>query len=272
MKWTAIMYAYGDYQQLETYRNQDDAKNAVEREIGKKMRKKRISNEEYELDGRHLAITVQRAKEAGYENLKENEMKLNEYSSGFNAIDLTSKDMKVIDAFLAHKKAKSDHVETDGTYLTAAWRGSGGKSMAFWLDDEQTIGMGHITGKDTDDAYHSVMDIVRKEIKHKHIKLSEGIIRRPYQIKEVNMKKSTRDRILELANIHESSGDKPGTIPLVNKAIKHLGYVLRKGAGYYYFTPIDDAPWLTYESEPTYRVGNHTVDEWVQILKDKMEE
>lgn len=71
MKWTAIMYAYGDYHQLGTYKSLEDAKNAVEREIGKKMRKKRISNEEYELDGRHLAITVNSAKLGGYENLKE---------------------------------------------------------------------------------------------------------------------------------------------------------------------------------------------------------
>lgn len=85
------------------------------------------------------------------------------------------------------------------------------------------------------------------------------------------MKKSTQ-RILELANIHESSEDKPATVSLVNKAIKKLGYVLRRGSGYYYFMPIDDAPMLKYESEPTYRVDNYTVEEWVQILKDKMEE
>jgi hypothetical protein len=76
-KWTAIMDAYGDYRQLDLYKSAADAKWAIQSEIGKKMKTRKVSNEEYELDGRHIAITTDEAKYAGYENLKEG-IKVNE--------------------------------------------------------------------------------------------------------------------------------------------------------------------------------------------------
>lgn len=344
MKWTAIVYAYGDYQQLGTYRGLDDAKTAIEYHIGKKMRAKRISKDEYELDGRHLAITMDTAKRAGYENLKEArqpkktdvmwalkkenslipykvyefngrqlhlgadasqepqaiiwdlevafkgmrfeyegkvrgsrngehvykfnimkecEMRLNEYSSGFDAIDLTSKDMKVIDSFLAQKKAKSDNLTTDGTYLTANWRGSQAKAMAYWLQDGESIGMAHITGKETDDAYHSVMDVVRKEIKRKHVKLSEGKSKKGTLLTELK-------HMWRLATVQEA--EKKLTLKDVNAAIKKMGYELIKGHGYFYFMPLGNHDMLDNESVYIYRVDGYSLDQWVKELEDKIKE
>lgn len=75
MKWTAIINPTNGYQRLGTYKSMDEAKTAIEREVGKKLRAKRISNEEYEIGGKHLALTMNMAGHRRHENLKEGMMK-----------------------------------------------------------------------------------------------------------------------------------------------------------------------------------------------------
>lgn len=117
------MYAYGDYQQLGTYKTSADAKWAIQSEIGKKMKSKKVSNEQYELDGRHIAITTDEAKRCGYENLKETKqfsqkiLSLNETLNLYErSIGKASQEIKVvidIDKSVHAGERQSRHGEDD---------------------------------------------------------------------------------------------------------------------------------------------------------------
>lgn len=89
-------------------------------------------------------------------------------------------------------------------------------------------------------------------------------------IRGKQMKKSTH-RILELANIHEAT-EKKITLKDVNKAIKSMGYELKKGRGYFYFWPLGDSDMLDKESVAVYRVDGYTLDQWIAELEEKIKE
>lgn len=63
------------------------------------------------------------------------------------------------------------------------------------------------------------------------------------------------------------------TIKGVNGHIKHLGYELVNGRGYFYFSPIDASHRVLHSSMVMVnRLNQLTLDQWEQELKDKIEE
>lgn len=91
------------------------------------------------------------------------------------------------------------------------------------------------------------------------------------------MKKSTR-RILELANIYETSDKKPklATLKDVNAALHKFGYYAKRTGGYWNFYPINERNpktlFMYYGPRNLEQsVGEYSVEDWVKIFHDTVE-